>query len=92
MEMKTNELITKSDLEAFGQNMIAEIRRLFDENNTATKKWLKTSEVLNLLKISPGKLQTMRNSRIITFTRIGGSLYYDPVEIQNMFEKNKVRS
>lgn len=90
--MNTNELITKADLEGFRENLITEIRCIFEGKGRPLKKWLKSSEVIKLLRISPGKLQTMRKSGIISYTRIGGSLYYEPDDIQKMFDKNKVGS
>lgn len=53
------------------------------------KKWIKSADVKKLLNVSHGKLQTMRNSKTIAFTRIGGTIYYDIEDIQRMMEKDK---
>lgn len=90
--MNTNELITKSDLEGFRDKLIADIRQIFEGKGRPLNKWLKSSEVIKLLRISPGKLQTMRKSGIISYTRIGGSIYYEADDIQKMFDNNKVGS
>ncbi len=54
------------------------------------KKWIKSSEVKKLLNVSHGKLQTMRNAKTISFTRIGGTLYYNVDDIEKMLEQNNI--
>lgn len=75
MKMDVNELITKANLVSFRQELLSEITVLLETKGRPLKKWLKSSEVRKLLEISPGKLQTMRKSKIIAYTRIGGSIY-----------------
>ena len=60
------------------------------QSGQTEKKWLKTREVRKLLEVSPGKLQWMRKTGFLSYMRIGGSLYYDPADIDKMFEKSKV--
>lgn len=89
--MNTNQIITVADLQQFKESLLSEIRFLIkSERGEPIKKWLKSREVIKLLHVSPGKLQTMRKSRIIAFVKIGGSIYYDQEDIKQMFEKNKV--
>lgn len=52
------------------------------------KKWIKSVEVKKMLNVSHGKLQTMRNSKTIAFTRIGGTIYYNIDDIQRMLEND----
>ena len=42
-----------------------------------------------MLEISAGTLQTMRNSKVISFMKVGGSIYYGREDIHAMFEKRK---
>jgi hypothetical protein len=89
--MNPKQLVTIEDLEKFKQELLLEFRKIIKPaNGNAQKKWLKTNEVLKLLCLSPGKLQTMRKSGALNYTRIGGSLFYDPEDINKMFENNKV--
>lgn len=86
-----DQLILKSDLEQFRRELLGDFREIIkDAIGQRPKKWMKSVEVKKLLKISHGKLQTMRNTGTITYMKIGGSLYYDEDDIQKMFEKNKV--
>ena len=89
--MNPKQLVTVGDLENFKQELLLEMRQIVKSgNNPATKKWLKTKEVMKLLALSPGKLQTMRKSGVLAYIRIGGSLFYDPDDINKMFERSKV--
>jgi len=86
----THQLVTLVDLEKFKEQMLSEMRRLLAGGGTQhSKQWLKSREVRKLLDVSPGKLHAMRVSRQLSFTRIGGVIYYDRADIDKMFEKVK---
>jgi hypothetical protein len=85
-----HQLVTIADLEDFKSEIIAALK-LIVKNSSAPKKWLKTSEVRKLIGVSPGKLQTIRNTGLLAFTKIGGNIYYDPDDIYKLFEENKVQ-
>ena len=80
------EIITKEDLQEFGKNLLNQIRGLLGQTIEEPRKWLKTYQVKNLLKISDNTLQTLRDNGTIPFTKIGGILYY------NFDDINKVLS
>lgn len=85
MEANLKQLVTIAHLQDFKDELLAQIGELLKGNKvTSNKKWLKTKEVMKFLEVSAGTLQTMRNSGTIVFTKIGGSLYYDPDDIQEM--------
>lgn len=85
--------VTKDDLILFRNELLKEIRLVIFEatKQRDQKKWLKSIEVRRLLGISPGKLQTMRKSGVLKFIKIGGAIYYEETDIQEMFEINKVK-
>ena len=89
----TMEILTKADLLEFKTELLADIRNAlkFSESNT-TKKWLKSKEVRALLNISPGTLQTLRINGTLTYTKIGGIMYYDQLDIDKLLTKNKVQA
>jgi hypothetical protein len=91
--MNPKQLVTIGDLEIFKQELLSELRKIVKSGNgQLAKKWLKTNEVLKLLELSPGKLQTMRKSGVLAYVRIGGCLFYDPDDIDKMFERSKVNN
>lgn len=88
-----SEIITLEDLEVFRSQLINDIKVLLSEHTgQPVKRWLKSREVRQLLNISPGTLQTLRDNGTLPFTRIGGVIYYDYADIQAMIESHKYQS
>ena len=50
----------------------------------SNNKWLKSSEVRKLLKISPGTLQTLRANGTLKYSKVGGIIYYDQDHVQEL--------
>jgi hypothetical protein len=85
-----NQLVTLDDLEKFRINLLMDIRKMLDgQLGNPPKRWLKSKEVRKILNISGGTLQTLRNNRKLPFTRIGGLIYYDAAEIDQILTKQK---
>lgn len=78
-------------------DLLNAISLLVSEMNTHKKeephkKWLKSKEVIKLLKISPGTLQNLRINGTLTYTKIGGTLYYDNSDIEKLLNNNKTNA
>ena len=86
-----NQILTLGDLIEFKEDMLQEVKRIMKEcaNGAPGKKWLKSAEVKKLLGISHGFLQSLRDSGVLPFTKIGGSIYYDYEDITFMMSTNK---
>jgi hypothetical protein len=84
------EILTKEDLYEFSKSLLEDIKELLKGKNEQSKKWLKSTEVRKLLNISPGTLQNLRINGSLTYTKIGGTLYYDNTDIEKLLNKNKV--
>ncbi len=61
-----------------------------EQSGQTTKKWLRSTEVRKLLGISPGTLQNLRINSTLPFTKIGGVIYYDSQDINEMLSSNRV--
>jgi phenylacetate-coenzyme A ligase PaaK-like adenylate-forming protein len=83
------EVLTKEDLNQFKTELLTAISQLVNANSQNKQKWLKSKEVLELLTISPGTLQNLRINGTLTFTKIGGTIYYDQDDINKILEQNK---
>lgn len=83
------EVLTKEDLNEFKTELLSAISHLVNANPQHKQKWLKSKEVLELLTISPGTLQNLRINGTLTFTKIGGTIYYDQDDINKILERNK---
>lgn len=83
------EIITKEDLNEFGERLITQIKGLLGKGTEEPKKWLKSYQVRNMLKISPGTLQNLRVKGTIGYSKIGGIIYYKLEDINRVLEGNK---
>ena len=83
------EIVTKEDLQVLRLQLISDVRQILAglpkpiEQNT----WLKTKEVMKLLKMSATTLQTNRENGTVKYTKIGGTLYYDYEHIQKLLKE-----
>lgn len=84
-------IITTEDLLEFKIDLLQEIKKMIQSSELSSiKKWLKSKEVTKLLNISPGTLQNLRINGTLTYTKIGGTIYYDNTDIEKLLNTNKV--
>ena len=86
IELLQYQIVTKRDLLNFGNLLLSEIKNT-NNTDTSPKPWLKSAEVRELLKISPGTLQNLRINGTLKYKRIGGIIYYNYEDIIKMLEK-----
>jgi hypothetical protein len=86
------EVITKEDLHQFRHQLLDDLKNLLHTKPQKQKQWLKSSEVRQMLKISPGTLQNLRVNGTLSFTKIGGTIFYSYEDIEAMIENNKVEA
>ena len=86
IELLNHQVVTKRDLLNFGNLLLSEIKNS-KTTETPTKQWLKSAEVREILKISPGTLQNLRINGTLKYKRIGGTIYYNYEDIVKMLEK-----
>jgi hypothetical protein len=88
--MYREQLITREDLNEFRTLLLSDLNAMFNSKPPQQKQWLKSNEVRKLLNISPGTLQNLRVNGTITYTKIGGILYYSNSDLEKLLESNKV--
>lgn len=85
-------IITTDDLREFKMELLDDIKNLLaNQSKGKLKRYLKSSEVMNLLQVSPGTLQNLRINGTLPYTKVGGIIYYDAEEIQNVMTANRVQ-
>lgn len=85
-------IITTDDLREFKMELLDDIKNLLAKQATGKlKKYLKSSEVMDLLQVSPGTLQNLRINGTLPYTKVGGIIYYDAEEIQDIMTANRVQ-
>ena len=76
----------------FKVDLLEEIKKLLRQSGVQpVKKWLKSPEVRKLLSISPGTLQNLRINGTLSYSKVGGAMYYDLEEIEQLLTSNKIR-
>jgi hypothetical protein len=83
------QLITLEDLEVFKTNLLHEIKALLKDGSAQPeKKWLKSSEVKKMLGISAGTLQNLRINGTLSYSKIGGIIFYNHDGITKLLDSN----
>tara|TARA_R110002072_G_scaffold47561_2_gene130696 strand:+ start:245 stop:526 length:282 start_codon:yes stop_codon:yes gene_type:complete len=84
-------IITTDDLRDFKLELLDDIKKLLSKQAEGKlKKYLKSSELMELLQISPGTLQNLRIKGTLPYTKVGGIIFYDTEEIQKVMVKNRI--
>lgn len=87
------EVITREDLNEFRTQLLKDFKNIIlEKQGENPKQWLKSKEVRALLNISPGTLQNLRINGTLTYTKIGGLMYYDQSDIQKVLQHHKVNA
>lgn len=83
-------ILTSEDLEDFRITLLNEIKEMLLQYNKITiDRWVKSNIVMSKLGISPGTLQNFRINETIPFSKLGGIIYYDEEEINEILLNNK---
>lgn len=86
------QIVTTDDLLIFKQELLDELQKVFSQNTTPTKQWLRSSEVRKMLAISPGTLQNLRINGTLPYSKVGGVIYYPYEGIMRVIEENLVNT
>ncbi len=85
-------IITTDDLRDFKMELLDDIKKILTKQASGTlKRYLKSSEVMEMLQISPGTLQNLRINGTLPFSKMGGIIYYDSEDIQKVMLKNRIQ-
>ena len=80
------QIITIEDLNEFRSLLLNDLKEIIQSKPQQTKQWLKSNEVRKLLNISPGTLQNLRVNGTLTYTKIGGIMYYNHADIEKLLK------
>jgi hypothetical protein len=80
------QIITIEDLNEFRSQLLNDLKEIIKAKPQQTKQWLKSNEVRKLLNISPGTLQNLRVNGTLTYTKIGGIMYYNHADIEKLLK------
>lgn len=83
-------VITKEDFDQFKEELLNEVKALF-ETNIEKKKWIRSKDVREMLGISDGTLQTFRINKTIPAYKLDATWFYKREEIIEVMEKNRIQ-
>ena len=84
-------IITTDDLREFKMELLDDIKDLLAKQATGKlKKYLKSSEVMDMLQVSPNTLQNLRINGTLPYSKVGGIIYYDTEDIQKAMSQSRV--
>ncbi|MBC8769664.1 helix-turn-helix domain-containing protein [Arenibacter sp. BSSL-BM3] len=84
-------LITTDDLREFKIELLEGMKQLLSKQANGTlKRYLRSSEVMDMLQISAGTLQNLRINGTLPYTKMGGILFYDTEDIQKIMLSNRI--
>ena len=86
------QIITLEDLNEFRSQLLNDLKEIIQSKPQQTKRWLKSNEVRKLLNISPGTLQNLRINGTLSYTKIGGIMYYNHADIDKLLNGNKTNA
>ena len=86
------QIITIEDLNEFRSLLLSDLKEIIQSKPQQSKQWLKSNEVRKLLNISPGTLQNLRINGTLSYTKIGGIMYYDNTDIDKLLNGNKAKA
>ena len=85
-----DQIVTIGDLELFKKSLVDELKLLVQSvTGSGEKKWLRSSEVREMLGISAGTLQNFRINRLLPFTRINKLIFYKPEDVEKLLSQKK---
>jgi len=83
------DIVSKNDFDEFKKEIMQELKGVV-EDKARNVQWLKSSETESYLGISSGTLKNLRNSRSISFSKLGGTLYYNMNDINKILLANMI--
>jgi hypothetical protein len=83
------DIVTKQDLLQVKTELINALKEIISSNDIKSKKWLRSSEVQEMLGISSSALQNLRVSGTIKCSKLAGVYYYDAFDLSDILERNK---
>ena len=83
------EIVTKDDLKKMGEELLADIEKMLNKKPNPGNRYLPSTEVREMLKISKGTLQYLRESNQLPCIKIGRKIFFEMKDIEKMMNENR---
>ena len=90
-------VLTLEDLKSFKTELMSEVDQVIakatkDLNQLSKRQVVKNSDEKRILQVSDATLCNLRNNGVLPFAKIGGTIYYEKSDVEDLFEKNGLGS
>lgn len=86
------EIVTLEYFREFEKTILEKLSKLDSkQKEDGFGRWLKSNDVKEMLGISHGTLQQLRDNRTLNYCKMGGIIFYDRLEIEKYLEKSMKR-
>lgn len=86
------EIVTLEYFREFEKTILEKLSKLdSNQKEDGFSRWLKSNDVKQMLGISHGTLQQLRDNRTLNYCKMGGIIFYDRLEIEEYLEKSMKR-
>lgn len=83
------EIVTLEYFREFEKTILEKLSKLDSkQKEDGFGRWLKSNDVKEMLGISHGTLQQLRDNRTLNYCKMGGIIFYDRLEIEEYLEKS----
>ena len=88
--MNLNEIITRIDLINFKDEVLNSFSEIIrnELSGHLSKKWIRAKELQKLTGWSSSSIQTYRANGTLTYSKVGGTVFYDLEHLMNLLETN----
>jgi hypothetical protein len=83
------EIVTKDDLKKMKEELLADFAKMLSEKSSPDNRYLSSAEVRELLKLSKGTLQYLRESNQLPCIKIGRKIFFEMKDIEKMMSQNR---
>lgn len=84
--------ITRKDLMAFRVSLLEDIQGLLEVQSPHQPKWLVKKEISKRYGVSSSTLYNWQVAGHLTYSKIEGTIYYNVECLENLIERNQVKS
>ncbi len=84
-------IISNEDLQTFKLQLLEEIKKLLSQRQSTpiAQRWFKSYELKKILPLSHGKIQRLRASGKLPYSKFGRAIIYDYYDIEKVVAEHK---
>lgn len=81
-------ILSETEIEEFRKQLLQDLISLFSREKEDDNRWIKTAEVKKILGCSINTIHNYKNAGILSYNKIGGTIYYDKERVYELLNNN----